>query len=142
MIEVKRVTHEFSVAAQPSKEDIAQLAQQGYRTLINNRNPGESRDQLSPDQERLEAQQQGLTYVHIPITGNNLSKRDVEAFQRAIAESPKPVLAHCQGGKRSFLLWAAGEALSGRDEPQHLIARGAELGYDLQTLPDHLKTLR
>ena len=87
MIEVKRVTHEFSVAAQPSKEDIAQLAQQGYRTLINNRNPGESRDQLSPDQERLEAQQQGLTYVHIPITGNNLSKRDVEAFQRAIAES-------------------------------------------------------
>jgi uncharacterized protein (TIGR01244 family) len=44
-----------------------------------------------------------------------------------------PVLAFCRSGTRSCNLWALARARMG-DSPDELIAKGAEVGYDLSGL--------
>jgi uncharacterized protein (TIGR01244 family) len=142
MMEAKTVAPGLAVAAQPATGDLQQLAQQGFRTLINNRPEGEELGQLPPAEEGAEAERQGLSYVHIPVKMSSISRDDVEAFRRAVQESPGPVLAHCKSGTRSYLLWAAGEALHAGRDPNELVDEAAAAGYKLQSLPDLVARLK
>lgn len=142
MVDTHKIAPELAVTVQPSREEVKQLAQQGFRTLINNRPGGEELGQLPPDEEKAEAEGQGLTYVHIPITMSSVTRGDVDAFYRAVQESPKPVVAHCKSGTRSYLLWAAGEVLNAGRDPDELADEAAAAGYKLQSLPDLVARLR
>jgi uncharacterized protein (TIGR01244 family) len=142
MVDTHKIAPELAVTVQPSKEDVQQLAQQGFRTLINNRPGGEEQGQLPPDEEKAEAERQGLTYIHIPITLSSVGRSDVDAFHRAVQESPKPVVAHCKSGTRSYLLWAAGEVLNEGRDPSELVDEAAAAGYKLQSLPDLVARLK
>ena len=126
----------FAVTVQPDALDIAHLAALGYRTIINNRPDGEEAGQMPAASARAEAERLGLAYVHIPVTSDMISGADVAAFDRAIRESPSPVVAHCRSGTRSYLLWAAARAHNGRADPVALAAEAAGKGYDLKSLPD------
>jgi uncharacterized protein (TIGR01244 family) len=131
----KRITPQISVTAQPAKADIQAFAELGYRTIINNRPDGEEPGQLSAAEAKAEAERAGLAYVHLPVKVGGITVQDVRAFQRALRESPQPAVAHCKTGTRSYLLWAAGEALSGSRDPAELVAQAAAVGYDLSSLP-------
>jgi sulfide:quinone oxidoreductase len=137
-----RVTDELSVTAQPSAADIRRFAELGYRTIINNRPDGEEPGQLSAAEAKAQAEAVHLAYVHLPIKVGQIAPADVDAFHRALKKSPRPVLAHCKTGTRSYFLWAAGEALAGRRDPSGLIAQAAATGYDLRPLPDLVARLR
>ena len=50
-------------------------------------------------------------------------------------------MAHCKSGTRSYLLWAAGEALTGRRNAEDLVKQAAAEGYDLSGLPALLARL-
>jgi sulfide:quinone oxidoreductase len=132
----------LAVAAQPDKFEIEQLARSGFRTIINNRRPGEEAGQWSPDEERAEAERQGLTYVHLPVTLSTVTADDVEAFRQAVRDSPKPIAAHCKSGGRSYLMWAVGEALAGARDPADLQREAAAAGYELQSLPGLLARMK
>ena len=82
------IAPDFAVTTQPGRHEIEQLAQFGFRTIINNRPDGEELGQLPPDEERAEAEQQGLSYVHVPVTVSSISAADIEAFGQAVQESP------------------------------------------------------
>ncbi len=94
----KRITDELFVTVQPGKPDIARIADQGYRTLINNRPDGEDPGQLAATEARAEAERAGLAYVHLPVTTGAVSSGDVARFKEALRQSPKPVVAHCRSG--------------------------------------------
>ncbi len=136
------LSESLAVTDQPSKSDIGELAALGYRTLINNRLDGEVPFQLSSDDARAEALRHGMDYVHLPVKGSQIRRSDVDAFHRALREHPQPAVAHCQSGFRSFMLWAAGEALAGRRDLGVLVAEGAAAGYDVKSLPDLVARLR
>jgi uncharacterized protein (TIGR01244 family) len=136
VVEPKTIAPGLAVSKQPDITDIKQLAEQGFRTIINNRPEGEDPEQLPPAEEQAEAERLGLTYVHIPVKTGSITAADIDAFRRAVQESPQPVLAHCKGGTRSYLLWAVGEALSGERDPHELVDEAAAAGYKLQSLPD------
>ncbi len=125
----------LAVTKQPDRHEIEELAQRGFRTIINNRPDAEEPGQWPPDQEKAEAERHGLSYVHLPVTISSISADDVEAFRQAVQESPKPIVAHCKSGGRSYLLWAAGEALVGARDPAGLVQEAAEAGYKLDSLP-------
>lgn len=125
----------LAVAKQPDRHEIEELAQLGFRTIINNRLDGEEPGQWPPDEEKAEAERHGLSYVHIPVAMSSISADDVEAFRQAVQESPKPMVAHCKSGGRSYLLWAAGEALDGTRDPADLMQEAAAAGYKLESLP-------
>ena len=64
------------------------------------------------------------------------------AFERALEASPKPIVAHCRSGTRTYLLWATGQALGGKADPAKLVADAAAKGYDIKSLPDLVTRLK
>lgn len=135
MVEVRTVIpNEFAVIGQPNPEDLDQLAQEGYKTLISNRPDSEKQDQPSAQEIRAAAEELGLKYIHIPVKPGSISRRDIELFDEALKEAPAPVVAHCGSGQRAYLLWAASEALYRGRSVDELIERGTGLGLDVKEL--------
>ena len=135
MLELKTVIpNEFAVAAQPVPEDLDQLAEQGYRTLISNRPDNEKQNQPTAEDMRAAAERQGLNYVHIPVTLGSISRRDIEVFRDSLEKAPAPAVAHCGSGKRAYLLWAAGEVLHQGRDIQELTDKAAGIGIDAKEL--------
>jgi uncharacterized protein (TIGR01244 family) len=141
VVQPKQVTDQFFVTVQPSKADIRRFAQHGYRTVINNRPDDEEPGQLSAAEGKAEAKQAGMAYVHLPVKTGAITRSDVDAFQRALRESPQPVVAHCRTGTRSYLLWAADQAIRGERDVADMMKQAAAAGYDLSSLPGLLSRL-
>ena len=84
--------------------EIADLAAQGYRLLINNRPDGEAPDQPSSDDLQAEAQRHGMAYCHIPVLPGQASDSDAQAFREAVEKADGPVVAFCRTGARANTL--------------------------------------
>ena len=84
--------------------EIADLAAQGYRLLINNRPDGEAADQPLSDELQAEAQRHGMAYVHIPVVPGEATDTDARAFREAMEKAGGPVVAFCRTGGRAATL--------------------------------------
>ena len=62
------------------------------------------------------------------VTGQ-ISGADVDNFERACQDLPGPILAYCQTGTRSVMLWALVQAKS-RDV-EAILSATKSAGYDL-----------
>jgi len=131
----------LSAAGKLDRPDIEALAQQGVRTIINNRPDGEDPGQLPAAEARRLAESLGISYHHIPVTAATLSRGDVDAFAAALKAAEQPVVAHCRSGTRSTLLWALTRVRDGAD-PFALIAEAARHGIDIASLPAIASRLR
>lgn len=129
------VPGQFAITAQPAAEDLGSIASEGYRTVIGNRPDNEEQGQPSAAQINAAAREQGLHYAHLPVTTGTISRDQVEAFRKTLADSPQPVVAHCGSGKRSFLLWAAGEVIYGGRSVDELLEHASAVGIDASELP-------
>lgn len=140
MLELKTVVPgQFSVSAQPTPQDVDLLAQQGFKTIINNRPDSEAQGQPSAPEVQAAAQTHGIAYIHLPVTVDTISKSDVEAFAQAVNSAELPVVAHCGTGKRAYLLWAAGEVLYKGRGSADLIDQASGIGIDAKELQHLVK---
>jgi uncharacterized protein (TIGR01244 family) len=131
-MQLKQLTATLSVAPQIVADDIATLAAQGFRSIVNNRPDGEAADQ--PDNASLAAaaNRLGIAYCHVPVISGRLQDSDVESFAHALAELPAPTLAFCRTGTRSTMLWAL---VAARTEPvDDVMHTAADAGYDLASM--------
>lgn len=111
------LTPNVTVLAQPTVEEIRELAERGYRSIIGNRPEGEAPDQPAWIELKAAAARYGMEAVEIPVVANAISVEDVEQFRAALERLPKPIAAFCRTGTRSALLWAlANEAGLTADE--------------------------
>ena len=124
----------IAAAGALDQHDIEALAQQGVRTIINNRPDGEDAGQVPAAEARRLAEAHGIAYHHIPVTAASLSRADVAAFAAVLRSAAQPVIAHCRSGTRSTLLWALTRLDEG-DDPAALIAQAARQGIDIAALP-------
>ena len=86
-------------SGQPSPDDLARLAAEGVRTVINLRAPSEP---VAFD-EALETERLGLRYERIPIAGaDDVTTDNVARFSRVLerARADGSVLIHCASGNR------------------------------------------
>lgn len=124
------LTPNVSVLAQPTAEEVGQLAERGYRSIIGNRPEGETPDQPAWIELKAAAARYGMEAVLIPVVANAISAGDVAQFRAALERLPKPIAAFCRTGTRSALLWAlANEAGLTTDER---IRIAATEGFDLE----------
>lgn len=87
---------------QPSPEQLAALADAGFRTIINMRLPDEEGNTSAEAVEGL-----GMTYVTVPIEGAaGLSEESARAFSEVMSEVERPVVVHCGSGNRVGALFA------------------------------------
>lgn len=124
------LTPNVTAVPQPSVEEIGELADRGYRSIIGNRPDGEAPDQPAWNALKAAALARGMEALHIPVVASKIGEADVSAFREALERLPKPIAAFCRTGTRSALLWAlANEASLTVDERIQIAAKE---GYDLE----------
>lgn len=105
-IQITQHSSEFSTTAQIQPEDVAEIAQLGFKTIINNRPDFEGgAEQPTSEQIRLAAEKLGLIYVHIPVIPNQIQPNQIADFSSAFALAAKPVLGFCRTGNRAGSLF-------------------------------------
>lgn len=140
MVDRKALTDELSVCGQIRPEDMAKLADAGFRTIINNRPNNEGEDQPSSSELAAAAEAAGLDYIHQPVVGGQIGDEDIDKFDALSTLAAPPVLAFCRTGTRCTHLWALSQATE--KDPQELLAAAEQAGYDLSSLEPRLSERR
>ena len=114
----------------PDARTFAQIAEEGFRSVVNLRTKGEPQA-ISPEEERQLVESAGLTYLHHPVAGNQLSEHVVDGFREQVRSLPTPVLVHCASGRRAgamVLMYQGAERKMSSDD---LVAKARSLGLEL-----------
>ena len=127
---IKPLTPDLSVMPQVSEADIAELARQGFKSIIGNRPESEAPEQPAWTTIAAAAQSHGMKARHIPVVASQIGDDDVAAFAAALRDLPTPIAAFCRTGTRSTILWAL--ANDGSHSANERIRIAAAQGYDLE----------
>lgn len=138
MADIRQLTPTFAVAPQLAAEDFADLAAQGFKTVIGNRPDGESPGEMQSAAAIAAAKAAGLAYIYAPFAGRPTQ----DSVDAVINAGQGPVLAYCRSGTRSTTAWAIAQAASGQMNAADIIAAAAEGGYNLRHLEDYLQSLQ
>lgn len=97
---------QISFAAQVYPENMTEIFQKGFKSVINNR-PDLEGGAEQPTSAALEeaARNAGIDYVFQPVVAGQITQLDIEAFARHYTELPKPILMFCRSGSRSSNLY-------------------------------------
>ncbi|MCB9059464.1 MAG: dual specificity protein phosphatase family protein [Calditrichae bacterium] len=98
------------ISGQPDDSSFSWLKQQGVRTIINLRTDQEmnNRDYVPFDEKAL-LENLGLSYIHIPLGGENnpYTPQALNTFAESIDKAEGKVLLHCTVAWRASHMWAA-----------------------------------
>ncbi|MBR2534722.1 MAG: TIGR01244 family phosphatase [Hyphomicrobium sp.] len=132
------LTPQYVVSAALSDENFAELADRGFKSVINFRPDGEASSQITSDEARDAAAAAGLKYAHIPTTKHDLFADETVALaETTLSQLPGPVLAFCASGQRAAVVWAA---VSARSKPVSDVLQTLKTaGLDLEFLRDDLE---
>lgn len=108
---ISKITDDYSTSPQITPNDIAEIAQLGFKTIINNRPDLEGGAEQPTSNVLAEvAKQHGLHYVYIPVVPNQIQDNQVDSFSQALSAAPKPVLGFCRTGNRASQMFARANA--------------------------------
>lgn len=130
------LTPNVTALAQPSPEEIAELAERGYRSIVSNRSENETEDQPSWLDLKAAAAAKNMDAIQIPVVMGQISEDQVEAFRNALEDLPRPIAVFCRTGTRAALMWAL--ANEGNLTVDERIAIAAKDGYDLEPFRQRL----
>lgn len=129
-LHLSRIDDSITVAPQIAPEDVAAIKAAGLAVVVNNRPDDEDPGQPSGEAVAAACAAAGLAYHTIPVTHAGFTHAQVVAMIAVLGEADGAVLAYCRSGTRSCHLWALARAGLG-DDPDTLIERAADAGYDL-----------
>lgn len=112
MSAVRQIDDAVYVAPQLGVESMAQAAQAGFKSVVNNRPDFEhGPDQPSSAAIEAAALAAGLVYSHLPVNAAAIGPADVQAMAQLLQDLPRPLLMFCRSGSRSTNLYAMAKAL-------------------------------
>ena len=104
-MQIVKLSERYSVAAQITADDLAEIAARGFRSVMNNRPDHEDPGQPLSSEIAARAGELGLRYAHVPVVSGRMTQQDVVDFEAACAELETPVLLFCRSGARCAALW-------------------------------------
>jgi len=109
---LQQIAPDVCVAPQLEPQAMALAAQQGFRSVINNRPDFEGGPtQTTSASIAAAARAAGLEYAHLPVAGNYQSPEEIARFAELLKTLPRPILAFCRSGARSTRLYVAASSL-------------------------------
>lgn len=109
-MDYRPVSDAYAVSGQIRPEDVAEIKQAGFRSIVCHRPDGEQPGQPSAAQVESAAREAGLGFRHIPIvSGEPVPAEAVDAMRAALAELDGPVFGYCRSGARSTNIFAMAE---------------------------------
>lgn len=139
-MDLRPITPNYSVAPQILPEDVAAIAEAGYKSIMCNRPDGEEFGQPDFASIEAEAAKAGLEIRWVPIGGMGPGQEDVAAFGAALQEMPQPLLAYCRTGTRCTMMWTI--AMHGTLADDDLLRHTSQAGYDMRGLIGQLSSRR
>lgn len=131
MDKFKQLDDSMLIGPQPTEEDIQQAKQQGIKTVIDFRMPGEL-----PTSNADLAARNGLDYVNIAVNKANLSSDQVDDLDFVMREKKGPFLVHCATGTRAAMLLALSRAKKQHWDAERTFEEAQAMGYDLKKSPE------
>jgi len=104
----QQVSADVCLAGQLDPAAMAWAAQNGFRSVINNRPDFEGGpDQPSSATIEAAAKAAGLQYAFLPVSPAVQTPQEIARMGQLLAELPRPILAFCRTGTRSGKLYRA-----------------------------------
>lgn len=111
------MTQSIGFAGQLYPDQMQEVAERGFKTVINNRPDfEEGPQQPTAAQMQAAAEAQGLQYVHQPVVSGAITEDDVRRFAELLNTLPKPVLAFCRTGNRCNNLYQLAQRMDLLDD--------------------------
>ncbi len=109
---VRAIASDVCVAPQLTPDAMAEAAQAGFKSVVNNRPDFEhGPDQPSSAQIEAAARAAGLEYRYLPVDSAYQSPDEIAAMAKLLAELPRPLLMFCRSGARSTRLYTSAVSL-------------------------------
>ena len=119
------------VTGQVFEHDLKVIAEQGIKSIVNNRPDGEAMDQPPNAALASAAGELGIEYVYVPVVSGKITPQNVDDFRQVCEKLERPLLVFCRTGARSTALWEMSEAagmLPGGDFGERSSSRGTTGG--------------
>jgi uncharacterized protein (TIGR01244 family) len=101
---IRPINDEYAVTAQIALDDIDDIKDMGFKSIVCNRPDDEDPGQPAFAAIAARAAELGIEVRHIPVTGQP-SADAVHAMVDALDELPKPMLGYCRSGNRSTVIY-------------------------------------
>jgi sulfide:quinone oxidoreductase len=110
-MKVLELAPEVFVCGQLYEHDVRLAAKQRVRSIVNNRDDGETPGQpLSADLARV-AEEEGVTFVHFPVHPKAITDEVIAEFAKTCGALQRPLLIFSRTGARSTKIWEQAEDL-------------------------------
>ncbi|MGA9378892.1 MAG: sulfur transferase domain-containing protein [Phormidium sp.] len=93
------VTESLAIGNLISPEELSEIAQKGYRTIIDLCMPSEEKQLNVEDAEKL-----GFKLIKLPIDRQNLNPEILPTFMQAVNSAPQPIYTRCASGLRAGVM--------------------------------------
>lgn len=127
MSDAKKISDEFSAGGQPTSEDLKQLADQGFKSVVNLRSLDET-GALVDEQQQAEAA--GLQYVNVPVKSTEANGELTAKVLAEVEQLPTPVYFHCGVGGRASAAALIAFATQQKLSREAVLAKAKELGVN------------
>jgi uncharacterized protein (TIGR01244 family) len=124
-----KLSDQMTVGAQPTKGQLKELAQEGFKTVVNLRTAGEEDQPLSPEEERAQVEALGMEYLHIPVSTKEMRPEQVDQFHRELKRLPGPVFVHCHKGKRAGAFGMMHSAVEAGWTGEQTLRQAEQMGF-------------
>lgn len=98
---IRKINNQLTIAPQLTLEQLKQIAQEDFKSVLNLRSPNET-GFLSSEQQ--EAESLGLFYINIPVNLEAINNDVITEVLKQINQLPKPILVHCDSAIRAAAL--------------------------------------
>ncbi|MEA5604322.1 beta-lactamase hydrolase domain-containing protein [Nostoc sp. UHCC 0252] len=95
---VRKINDDLAIAGQITLDQLRQIAEEGYRSVLNLRLSSET-GLLADEQEKAEFL--GLYYLNFPTKTEDINHQSTLQIYQTISGLPKPTLIHCDNSVRS-----------------------------------------
>ncbi|MDH5480006.1 MAG: bifunctional protein tyrosine phosphatase family protein/NAD(P)/FAD-dependent oxidoreductase [Nitrosomonas sp.] len=122
-MDITKLDERVSVTGQITIDDIDEIVNAGFRSIICNRPDFEGGGE-QPTSEELEvvAKSLGVTFAYLPVRIGVIPDERGEAFKQLVSELPTPILAFCGSGKRATALHQMAKTDNVTEEHQSVVA--------------------
>jgi uncharacterized protein (TIGR01244 family) len=129
----QRIDEDCAIAEQLTIEQIQQLPQTEFKSVLNLRSPEES-GVFGDERQQIEAL--GLTYANVPMPLDRLNSNLAEEVLATLQDLPKPILIYCASARRASAI-ALLEIARQRDlTPEQVLELGLTMGFDYEAHPN------
>jgi len=110
------MSHQVNFTGQITPDQVAMIAENGFKTIINNRPDGEEANQPTSAEIEAAAKSAGLAYKEVSFAGSELNQNHVETFADFFNQAEQPILMFCRTGNRSNGIYEAAKQMDLLDD--------------------------